>query len=161
MLWLLAGVALLWTVAASRWIEAGMDRVMRWALSRWTRLRAVDYADLLNLSGRYRVRGLSVEVRDWVEGRRLAELQLLDEGITVLGIHRSDGEYVGVPRGETEIEAGDRLILYGREDVLTELDDRLKGRAGDEAHERARRQHSGEREQQRRRQEARSRPPRT
>ncbi len=47
--------------AASRWVELGMDRVMRWALSRWTRLQAVDYADLLNLSGPYRVCELEVE----------------------------------------------------------------------------------------------------
>ncbi len=79
----------------------------------------------------------------------------MDEGITVLGIHRADGDYDGVPRGETEIEAGDRLILYGRGDDLSELDERVRGSAGDEAHQRALRVQAGERERQQRRGEAR------
>jgi hypothetical protein len=150
LLWLAAGVALLWVTATSRWIELGMDRLMRWVLSRWTRLQAVDYAELLDLSGPYRVRELTVEPEDWIEGRRLEELRLMDEGITVLGVHRADGDYAGVPRGETEIQAGDRLILYGRADDLSELDQRVRGAAGDEAHERALLEQSGERERQRR-----------
>jgi hypothetical protein len=157
-LWLVGGVALLWVGMTRRLVETGMDRVMRWALSRWSSLRPVDYAELLDLSGDYRVREISVESHDWMEGRTLDELELFDEGITVLGIHRIDGYYVGVPRGETRIDSGDRLILYGREDDLTELDDRLKGPSGDEAHERARREQSEQREAQRRRQAQRDRP---
>lgn len=141
-LWVVGGVGILWAVAASRWVEQVLDRAMRWALSRWTHLGAVDYTELLNLSGRYRVRVLNVESSDWVEGRRLDELDLFGEGISVLGIHRFDGAYVGVPRGETEIRAGDRLILYGRRDDLDELDERRKGVAGDEAHQRGIRQQS-------------------
>ena len=155
LLCLLGGVALLWMVATSRWLEVGMDRVIRWALSRWTRLQALDYAELLDLSGPYRVCELEVEENDWIEGRRLDQLRLMDEGMTVLGVHRRDGDYAGVPRGETEMEAGDRLILYGRADDLSELDERVRGAAGDEAHERGCREQSGERERQQRRWESR------
>lgn len=155
LLYLVGGVALLWVVAKSDWIERVMDRAMRWALSRWTRLWAVDYTELLNLSGDYRVRELDVEEDDWVAGRRLDELNLFEEGIFVLGIHRSDGSYVGVPRGETEIETRDRLVLYGGAEDLGELDERRRGTAGDEAHEEALREQSEEREQQRRREEER------
>lgn len=140
-----AGVAALLAAARSAWVERVMDRGMRWALSRWTRLWAVDYTELLNLSGRYRVYELKVDEGDWVEGRRLGALDLFEEGIVVLGIHRSDGSYVGVPRGETEIEAGDRLVLYGRRDDLMELDERRRGAAGDEAHQQALREQSEER----------------
>jgi len=79
-LWLLAGVTALWLVATSRWIERGLDPAIRWALDRWTRLRAVDYRELLDLSGRYRVRKMAVERGDWVEARELGELGLFDEG---------------------------------------------------------------------------------
>jgi hypothetical protein len=150
-LWLLGGVALLWLVSESRWMERGMDRLMRWALERWTRLRAVDFVELLNLSGHYRVRELTVEPDDWVTGRTLEELQLFDEGISVLGIHRADGDYVGVPRGETQVEAGDCLVLYGHEEKLSELDDRQRGQPGDAAHERGMQEQSEERDRQRRR----------
>lgn len=148
LLWLAAGVSALWLAGTRPWTERLMDRVMRWALSRWTRLRVVDYAELLGLSGPYTVRELAVEPGDWVEGRRLQELGLFEEGITVLGVHRENGDYVGVPRGETGIEAGDRLILYGRQDAIQELDERHRDASGDEAHARAARAHSVEREQQ-------------
>ena len=157
LVWLALGVSALWIGATRDWTERGMDRVMRWALARWTRLRAVDFTELLGLSGRYRVRELAVEPGDWVEGRSLEELQLFDEGITVLGIHRAGGSYVGVPRGETEIAAGDRLVLYGGEDDIRELDARHRGSSGDEAHERAKREHTAERERQRRQEPARTR----
>jgi len=157
-LWLSGGIGLLWLVAGSGCFSRGMDRLMGWALNRWTGLRALDFAELLNLSGPYRVREMSVDAEDWVSGSRLEELQLFDEGITVLGVHREDGTYVGVPRGETRLEAGDRLVLYGRESALSELDDRSKGRGGDEAHERGRREQVEEREHQRRRQAERGRP---
>lgn len=156
-LWLAGGVALLWFVAVSRWIERVMDRAMRWALDRWTGLRAQDYVELLNLSGDYRVRELPVEPGEWVEGRPLHELRLFQEGITVLGIHRADGDYVGVPRGETEIEAGDRLVLYGRAEALADLDERRRGAEGNRAHEEGVREQSAERRRQGRRQDERRR----
>ena len=155
--WLAAGVAAIWIIATTRWTERLMDRVMRWALNRWTRLRAVDFSELLNLSGEYRVREMAVEAGDWVEDRALEELNLFEEGISVLGIHRSDGDYVGVPRGETRIEAGDRLVLYGRETGLAQLDDRRVGGDGDAAHDRGRRRQSEERSRQRQRDQERRR----
>ena len=148
--WLAIGVALLWRAATTQWVERGMDFVMRWALDRWTRLRPVDFNELLDLSGEYGVREMAVEPGDWVEDRLLEDLELSDEGIYVLGIHRPDGGYVGVPRGETRVEAGDRLVLYGRRDGLTELDDRSTGERGDAAHQRGRERQSVERSRQRR-----------
>jgi len=75
----------------------------------------------------------------------------------VLGIHRADGSYVGVPRGETRVEEGDRLVLYGRADSIRGLDERRRGREGDAAHEEEMRRQSAERRSQRRRQERRER----
>lgn len=149
--WLAGGVAALWGFAASPWLERALDRGMQWALSRWTRLWAVDFTELLDLSGGYRVRELEVEEGDWVEGQKLDELDLFGEGLVVLGIHRSDGSYVGVPRGETEVESGDRLVLYGRAADLAELDERRQGAAGDAAHHEALREQSAERDRQERR----------
>ena len=44
------------------------------------------------------------------------------EGMMVLGIYRSDGDYIGVPRGETEIYDKDTLVVYGRSKSLRELE---------------------------------------
>jgi uncharacterized protein with PhoU and TrkA domain len=77
-----------------------------------------------------------VEPEDWIAGRTLGEVKLRGERIEVLGIHRGDGDYIGVPRGEERVEPGDVLVLYSTEDRLEELDARKRGRAGDAAHER-------------------------
>ncbi|WP_165252801.1 TrkA C-terminal domain-containing protein [Paludisphaera soli] len=135
--WLLTGLAALVLVARSKWVERRMLQAMRWALSRWTDLEAYDFVELLELAGGYRVRTILVEPGDWIEGRRLEELKLFEEGVTVLGIHRADGRYLGVPRGETAIRAGDRLVLYGLDERLRDLDARRSGEHGSQAHRQA------------------------
>jgi len=44
---------------------------------------------------------------------------------------------VGVPGAETEIYAGDTLIIYGRSESLRELDKRRADAGGDRAHQEA------------------------
>jgi len=131
---LLGGVAFLWAVASSRWVDKWLSRAIRWALARWTHLDVRDYAALLNLSGGYKVAELQVKPGDWLAGKKLSDLRLRDEGVLVLGIYRADGSYIGAPRGWTEIHPGDTLILYGRASLLTELDARQSGAQGDRAH---------------------------
>jgi uncharacterized protein with PhoU and TrkA domain len=93
-----------------------------------------DYAGLLQLSSGYRVGELEVEPDDWVADRTLGETRLRDEGVIVLGIHRPDGSYLGVPAPSTRIDPEDTLVLYGHERRLDELDRRKRGPAGDKAH---------------------------
>ena len=118
-------------------LYAAMEWLMSRALRRWTDLDVRDYASLLKLSGDYSVMELAVEEGDWVEGKTLKDCDLGGEGVTVLGIQRDDGSYVGAPRGGSKIYAGDTLLLYGRSDSLTELDRRREGAAGDSAHREA------------------------
>jgi K+/H+ antiporter YhaU regulatory subunit KhtT len=134
---LVIGLAVLWCIATSNWVERHLSRLLEAMLKRFTDLQTFDFAELLDLSGRYTVRTLHVQTNDWVEGKRLSETELFQEGVTVLGIHRASGRFLGVPRGETPVETGDELVLYGRKDRLSELDDRRRGRPGDEAHARA------------------------
>lgn len=147
LLWLVVGVAVLWAMARSQWLERGMGRVIRWALARWTSLDVWDYSSLLRLSGGYTVSELQVQEGDWVDGKQLRDCSLLDEGIIVLGITRRDGTYVGGPKGDTQVRAGDTLILYGRAQKLEELNRRRADLAGDRAHEESvaeERQHASE-----------------
>jgi len=137
LLWLIGGVAGLLVVTRLPIVDRGMERVIGWALSRWTDLDVRDYARLLKLSGDYTVTEMGVREGDWVSGKALRECDLGGEGVTVLGIERSDGGYVGAPHGATSIESGDTLILYGRSDALRELDRREAGGSGDRAHDEA------------------------
>lgn len=132
-----AGIILLWLVAISRWVDYWLSRLISWALNKWTRIVVLDYYTLLSLSGDYRVSRLKVDSGDWLASKKLSELLLNREGVIVLGIHRTDGSYVGAPTGETEVEAGDILILYGRDSSIMDLDERRSDKSGDISHEKA------------------------
>ena len=134
---LAAGIALIWWIASSQWIDARLSRVISWALGRWTSLDARDYAKLLHLRHDYGVTELLVRAGDWLANRELQETQLGGEGILVLGIECPGGEFIGAPSGSTEIRAGDRLVLYGRIARIAEVDQRVAGGEGDRAHGRA------------------------
>lgn len=131
---LVAGTAVLWIVASSDFVERVMRTFHVWALKRWTHLDVRDYTGLLRVTRDYTVSELRVRYGDWLEGQSLAELQLPREGVIVLGIERDAGSYVGTPRGETTVAAGDSLILYGRQDSLLDLDTRQAGMLGNMHH---------------------------
>lgn len=135
--WLIFGVAILLGLSRSRWIDRLMRSLIDRALRRWTDLDTRDYTDLLNLSGNYRVMELYVEEGDWLADRMLRACDLPEEGVTVLGLYRDDGDYVGVPKGDTKIYPGDTLLLYGRLKSLRNLGERRAGNRGEEAHEEA------------------------
>ena len=128
-------LALVW-ISRSHRVDRRLTQLIRVVLERATDLGTRDYADLLELAGDYSVTELAVREGDWVADRRLAELGLRDEGIAVLGVMR-DGVYRGTPTGETCVEPGDTLVLYGRGTDLAELDRRPAGGAGDLAHDEA------------------------
>jgi hypothetical protein len=132
---LLAGLAALWAVSSSKWVDRNLSRLIGWALRRFTRLEVQDYVSLLNLSSGFSVKEMVVKPDDWVAGKDLTTLRLADEGINVLAIHRADGGFIGTPTGRTFIRRGDRLILYARAEDIRELDERPAGPEGDAAHE--------------------------
>jgi hypothetical protein len=129
-----AGLLALSFVARSRWVERAMDRMNERLLARFTSVDARDYAGLLHVRGGWTIDELKVREDDWLAGRALGELHLRDEGILVLGIERRGGEYVGAPHGDDVLDPGDTLVLYGRRVRIDELDDRHRGREGEQAH---------------------------
>jgi len=131
---LIAGIAVLAALAASRPVDAALTRVIRRALRRWSDIDVRDWSGLLELEGGYTVAELEVEAEDWIAGRALSELTLRDEGIVVLGIHRHGGGYLGAPDGDNVIRPGDVLTVYGREDRVEEIDRRAHDENGDRAH---------------------------
>jgi uncharacterized protein with PhoU and TrkA domain len=74
-----------------------------------------------------------VEPGDWLAGQSLGDLRLSYEGVLVLGIERPDGVYLGAPRGDSQLLPRDRILLYGRQEVLDDLDRRGAGVKGDAA----------------------------
>ena len=104
MLVLALGVTVLWVIASSRYIDQAMWHVNRWALSHWIHITLQDYTRLLRLARDYVIWEMQIQEDHWLAGRTLAHSALASEGILVLGIERTDGSYVGAPRGDTRIE---------------------------------------------------------
>ena len=131
---LAVGLLALWIVARSKWVDEKMSKVISWALKKYTTLELRDYAGLLHLTGDYVVAELTIEPGDWLCEKQLSQLRLNDEGVLVLGIERPDGSYNGAPRGDTVLHANDALLLYGRQQVITNLDERRGGAEGNWEH---------------------------
>lgn len=121
---LLAGLTVLLLIARSRPIEHWMSKLIAAALKRYTALDTHDYAGLLHLAGEYAIMELKVLPDSWVADRRLGDLRLPEEGVLVLGITRPDGTYIGAPRGDSRVHAGDTLVLYARSSELAALSKR-------------------------------------
>src|SRR5215211_5108507 len=121
---LLGGLCALILLSRSRWFDRRLTLVIARVLRRWTDLPRRDEATLLALSGDWAVAELRVRDRDRLAHRTLSDLNLGRRGVRILGITKPDGRYEGDPTGGTVIEPGDLLVLYGREPVIDELDER-------------------------------------
>ena len=137
LLYIAAGVLILWIVFTREWVNRKLSRLISLALKRWTTLDVRDYSSLLHLASRYTVTETLVQPKDWVADKTLGQLDLTGEGVLVLGVQRHDGTYIGAPTGRTKIAEKDTMILYGRQEALAELDRRRAGLRGDSAHEKA------------------------
>lgn len=98
----------------------------------------MDYEALLGVGHGYTVASLKVSRDSWLAGKTLKEARLRQEGVVVLGIYRrtKKGEtiYLGAPGPDTVIREGDELVVYGHEETIANLSERLKGVKGDLDH---------------------------
>lgn len=138
---LAGGLIVLFVLTRTRWFERLVKRSIRVAAKRWTGLDVRDYVQLLDVSEGYAIHDVTVDEGDWLADTELRDLDLPAEGVLVLGIRSPDGTFVGAPRPDTCIRAGDVVLMYGREDTLAELRDRQQGTAGDVEHSEGRRRH--------------------
>lgn len=145
---LVVGLFLLSVAANNRHLERHLNRVIAWGLRRWSNLQVRDYVALLQLQDGYAVSELLIEPNDWLAQKTLIELKLPQEGVLVLGIKRTAGVFLGTPTAETDVHAGDTLILYGPVERIEELDQRRRGRRGDAAHREAIEEHEEDLEEQ-------------
>jgi len=128
-------------VSRSRWIDRRMTSGIARVLNRFTDLPERDADSLIQLAGGYSVSELAVQDGDWIAGRTLADTVLRDEGVIVLGVRRDSGRYLGLPTGDTRVDVGDTLIVYGASKALDELDRRPAGELGNRQHRLAARRH--------------------
>lgn len=118
---LLAGTVLLLVSVHISAANRLIARVTRAFLHRFTSLEISNLTILLPRGGRWMVAELRVEGDSGLAGHSLAQVELARHDITVLGVRRRDGTYLGSPAQATGLELGDTLTLYGRIAQLTAL----------------------------------------
>jgi K+/H+ antiporter YhaU regulatory subunit KhtT len=131
---LISGTSILLYLSQSKWVDKRLSNIIDKFLKKYSSLKVQDYASLMHLSKDYRLAELAVQEKDWISEKTLKDAQLSQEGLLVLGVKRSNGKYIGAPRGSTMISAGDILIVYGRLDEIKNVDIRRKTKYGDKAH---------------------------
>lgn len=134
---LVAGSLFLYLLFRSKLLDRALRRTVERALRNSKVVRVADYENLLNFSGEYEVVESQVHEDSWLAGRTLKELELGDEGVLMLGIRRNDGYFVGTPTGSSYVNAGDRVIMYGRDEALRDITDRKSGAEGEHRHHQA------------------------
>ncbi len=107
------GLLVLGLAARSKWLERRMMNVIERALRRWTHLETRDFENLLRLANGFTVVEFMIEPDHALNGKTLVDIDLKEHGIIVLGIERTDGTFLGAPRGHIAFETGDSVIAYG------------------------------------------------
>jgi K+/H+ antiporter YhaU regulatory subunit KhtT len=134
---IIGSMGILWLLSKSKYLEKILGGIIKKALHQFTNLNIKDYVELLNLTDEYEITVLKVNPDDWMANRQVKDIKLRQEGINLIGIKREDGNYLGTPYGETRIGPSDRLILYGREKSLKNLEQRKQNMQGDQEHKKA------------------------
>ncbi len=130
-------IAVLWLLSKSRWLELQLTRMIDWALIKFTTLHNKDYVAILKLQKEYEITVITVGEDDWLADKKIADLNLSDEGINLIAIERKDGTYLGTPQRENKVKTGDKLTVYGREENLKNLEKRKKSAKGEAEHQSA------------------------
>lgn len=131
---LIAGLLLIYLVSRSRLVNRLLEKIIEHFLKKVTKIHTHDYESLLNLAGDFEVITIKIKPESWLADQYLSDLKLSEEGVLVLAVRRSDGYFVGSPRGETTVYMDDELIIYGREDALQNLSERSRGPEGELQH---------------------------
>lgn len=134
---LVTGILLLWGLANSKWVDRHLSSIVERLLKKYTKLNVKDYASLLHLTDDFRLVELRVRKNDWVDGKKISETRLRDEGINLLGIRKPDGSYIGNPSADMRLVHKDCLVLYGAIEAIENLDLRKTGFFGDIEHSNA------------------------
>lgn len=138
LIYVIGGVVGIILLARSQLLNRALTPVIERTLDHTTDLAIQDYTQVLGLQSEYRVAEVEITEDEWLANDTARELNLSNEGVILLGIERN-GDYIGAPGPDTEIQPGDTVTLYGKEDRLHELADRDEGDV--EAHKEARDDH--------------------
>ncbi len=114
------------------------DKFIRWVLEKPLHLikkksMLYDYDTLLGLSKGYSVVQFEVPKHHWMVNKNIGQLETEKEGLMILGVSRkvhNTEEYIGLPSKEFRIHNKDKIMAYGKDNVISNFTKRLKGHKG-------------------------------
>jgi hypothetical protein len=95
-----------------------LDWAIRKSLERAGVIHAMDYELLLRVEAGYCISEVEVLEDCSLANRFLKESRPSDRGIIVLGINRQSGDFIGAPGPNDQIQVGDVITVYGRDEDI-------------------------------------------
>jgi hypothetical protein len=132
---IVVGLSGLWRVVHSDWVDRSLSKVVDKMLRKYTDRDVNDYAAVLHLTDNFKIIEAAVDHDGWMCQRTLQELNLREEGITILGVDRKGVEYFGSPSGAFKLLPDDVVTIYGKADGIESLYNRKKNFYADLEHE--------------------------
>ncbi len=123
---IVAGMTFLWLGIRSTWVDKGLSRIINKMLKKYTDLEINDYAAVLHLKDNYKIIEAEVDDDGWMCHRTLQELDLREEGITILGVERAGVGYFGSPSGNFKMLPHDKVTIYGKAEGIKSIYNRKK-----------------------------------
>jgi len=130
----LTGLGFLLFLTLSKATDKYMRRIIQKFFREYTNLVVHDYENLLCLNGKFILAEIPVEKDNWLENKTLAEARLDEEGVLVLGVRKTSGEYIGIPQDDTIFKSGDLITLYGHSEQINDINSRSIGHKGELRH---------------------------
>ena len=108
------------SLASSRQFRGHLDRGIERQLSRRYRMEKQTVEQVLHLNREYGVAEVILQENNILAGKTIAESKIRDKEIFILAIERQ-GDFIHSPRGSQLLQAGDKLIAYGKMRNITLL----------------------------------------
>lgn len=102
----------------SNWFDQVTEKLLKKRIQKSASGDRIE--QVLNLSPEFSIYGLLVDTDSLICDKTLCELKLKEHFIQILKIDRGS-EVIDFPLADTRLLAGDRLIVYGKIDALTQM----------------------------------------
>jgi len=131
---IVVGMLILFVAIRSKWVDKGLSRVINKMLKRYTNIEIHDFAAVLHLKDDYTIIEAKVDHDGWMGNRTLEQLNLREEGITILGVDRKGTGYFGSPSGTFKILPEDVVTIYGKSEGIKSIYGRKKDHYAQQEH---------------------------
>ncbi len=119
--WIIGGLVIFVALVNLPIVKRIVDWSIRFTLRRAGVVRALDYELLLRVESGYCISEVEILDDCILANRPLKGSRPADLGVIVLGINRTDGEFIGAPGPDDMIMIGDVITVYGLDEDIKKI----------------------------------------